>query len=299
MTPSKTSDMRKQLRKKRTTRSRKTAKRKRDLTPVFNLCLKGTMVGVFIAFISLAAIILCREMGKSACFRIKKIHIKGCLRHTKDQILCMAGIQSRMSLFSLDLRNICQCLENSPWIERAKVKRRFPDKLDIQIRERNPAALIHLNQLYLVDKKGTIFKKAEREDGLLTFPIVTGVTWQDLMEPQGIHARLITQTLTLLDILEEEGMDTAAISEIHLDETFGLTLFTTHHATQIDIGFPPFQKKCRHLCSIMRDLNRKDLIPQTIDLNHRLKAFVTTKPQNKEFESIKKGGEQQWVKMEI
>ncbi|NOQ86336.1 MAG: hypothetical protein GQ554_05610, partial [Deltaproteobacteria bacterium] len=156
-----------------------------------------------------------------------------------------------------------------------------------------------LKQLYLIDKKGTIFKKAEREDGLLAFPILTGVTWQDLMKPQGTHTHLITQTLTLMAILEEEGIDISAISEIHLDPTFGLTVFTTHHATQIDMGFPPFQEKCRHLCSIMEDLKRKDLIPQTIDLSYSLRAFVKTKPQNKEFKSIKKGGEKQWVKMEI
>ena len=45
----------------------------------------------------------------------------------------------------------------------------------------------------------------------------------------------------------------------------------------------------------MEDLKRKDLIPQTIDLNYSLRAFVKTKPQNKEFKSIKKGGEKQWV----
>ena len=299
MTTSATSYRRKKLRSLRSTTSRKKAKSKRDLTHVFNVCLTCTMFGMCIAFISLTSIIIYKEILKSAYFHVKKIQVEGCLRHTKDQILYIGSIQSHNNLFSLNLRNICQCLENSPWIERAKIKRIFPDKLDIHITEREPAALINLNQLYWVDKKGTIFKKAEREDGLLAFPILTGVTWQDLMKPQGVHTHLITQTLTLMTILGKEGIDTSAISEIHLDPTFGLTIFTTHHATQIDMGFPPFPKKCRHLCSIMEDLKRKDLIPQTIDLNYRWRAFVKTKPPNKEFKSIKKGGEKQWVKMEI
>ena len=299
MTTSAISYRRKKLGNLRRITPRKTAKTKRDLTHVFNFCLKCTILGLCVVFISLSSIILYKEILKSAYFHVKKIQVEGCLRHTKDQILYIAGIKSQTNLFSLNLKNICQCLENSPWIERAKVKRIFPDKLDISIIERKPAALINLKQLYLIDKKGTIFKKAEREDGLLAFPILTGVTWQDLMKPQGTHTHLITQTLTLMAILEEEGIDISAISEIHLDPTFGLTVFTTHHATQIDMGFPPFQEKCRHLCSIMEDLKRKDLIPQTIDLNYSCRAFVKAKPQNKEFKSIKKGGEKQWVKMEI
>lgn len=299
MTNAATSYTSKKLRNARNITSRKTVTSKRDLTYLFNVCLTCTIWFLCFAFISLTSIILYKEILKSAYFDVTKIQVEGCLRHTTDQILHMAGVQSQMNLFSLNLRNICQCLENAPWIERAKVKRIFPDKLDIQIVEREPAALINLNQLYLVDKKGTIFKKAEREDGLLAFPILTGVTWQDIMKPEGIHTHLVAQTLTLMAILEEEGIDISAISEIHLDPAFGLTMYTTHHATQIDMGFPPFQKKCRHLCSIMEDLNRKDLIPQIIDLNYNCRAFVKTNPQNKEFKSIKKGGEKQWVKMEI
>lgn len=299
MTNIATSYTRKKLRHARKITYRKATTSKRDLTHIFNVSLTATIWVLCSAFIVLTSIILYKEILKSAYFDVKKIHVGGCLRHTTDDILQMAGVQSQMNLFSLNLRNICQCLENSPWIEKATVKRLFPDKLDIQIVEREPAVLINLNQLYLVDKKGTIFKKAEREDGLMPFPILTGVTWQDIMKPEGIHTHLVAQTLNLMAILEEEGIDIAAISEIHLDPAFGLTLYTTHHVTQIDMGFPPFPDKCNHLRSIMEDLKCKDLIPQIIDLNYNCRAFVKTKPQNKEFKSIKKGGEKQWVKMEI
>ncbi len=299
MTNYSTNYRRKKLGNLRKINSRKTAKGKRNLTYAFHFCLKCTLFSLCIILVSLTSIILYKEILKSEYLKVKKIQVEGCLRYTEAQILYIAGIKPQINLLSLNLRNICQCLENSPWIERANVKRVFPDKLDISIVEREPAALINLNQLYLVDKKGTIFKKAEREDGLLAFPILTGVTWQDLMNPQGIHTHLITQTLTLMALLEEEGIDISAISEIHLDPAFGLTVFTTQHATQINMGFSPCKEKCRHLCAIMEDLERKDLIPHTIDLNHSYRAFVKIKPQNKKNESIRKGGEKQWVKMEI
>ena len=288
----------KKLRNARKTIPRKTAKGKRNLTHIFHSCLKYTLISLGIVFITLASIILYKEILKTSYFQVKEIQVEGCSRHAKAQIPYIAGIKPPANLLSLNLKNICQCLENSPWIEKAKVKRIFPDKLEISIIERNPVALINLNQLYLVDEKGTIFKKAELEDGL-SFPVLTGVTWENLMNQQEIYTHLITQTLTLMSLFEKEGIDNSAISEIHLDVNFGLTVFTTHYATKIEMGFSPFQEKCTHLRTIMDDLKRKDLIPQTIDLNYKHKAFVKIKPQHKENESIMKGGEKQWEKMEI
>ena len=193
---------------------------------------------------------------------------------------------------------MCQRLEDSPWIERVQVKRTLPDQLDISICERKPVALINLNQLHLVDEKGTVFKKAEREDGV-ALPILTGITWEDLMSNQKMHSALIGQALALMKLFEGEGIPLSAISEIHLDTTLGLTVFTTHSATQIEMGFTPFEKKVQRLCTLLDDFKQKNLIPENIDLNYRHKAFIKFKPHTSNNKPRKKGGEQQWGKMEI
>jgi len=277
---------------------KKTPKSKGNFTYTFYLCLRCTLIGLCIIFISFTSIVLYKKILHSPYFQVRKIQVEGCLRHTPAQILYMAGIKPRVNLLSLDLKYICQCMENSPWIERAKIKRILPDQLAINIIERKAVALINLNQLYLVDKKGTIFKKAEKEDGL-AFPILTGITWDNLMNHQHIYTPLITQALTLMDLFEEEGIPLATISEIHLDITFGLTVFTTYHATQIEMGFPPFQEKCKRLSTILHDLEQKDLLPQTIDLNYSSKAFIKIKPRYETTKPIKKGGDNKWEKMEI
>jgi len=241
---------------------------------------------------------LYKELLLLPYLQVKKIHVEGCHRQSPAHIISLAGINPQINLLSLDLKNMCQRLENSPWVERAQVKRTLPDQLDISICERKPVALINLNQLHLVDEKGTVFKKAEREDGL-TLPILTGITWEDLMSNQKIHAALINQALSLMKLFEEKEIPLSAISEIHLDATLGLTVFTTHNATQIEMGFAPFQKKIKRLCTLLDDFRLKNLIPENIDLNYRHKAFIKLKPHKKKHKPRKKGGEQQWGKMEI
>jgi cell division protein FtsQ len=278
--------------------SRKKVLAKRDLTRIFLACLQGTLISLGIASISLTSIILYNELLQLPYLQVKKIHVEGCRRQSPAHIISLAGIKPQINLLSLDLKNMCQRLENSPWIERAQVKRTLPDQLAISIWERKPVALINLNQLHLVDEKGTVFKKAEREDGL-TLPILTGITWEDLMSHQKMHTALINQALALMKLFEGEEILLSAISEIHLDTTLGLTVFTTHDATQIEMGFAPFQKKLKRLCTLLDDFKRKNLIPENIDLNYRHKAFIKLKPHKRKNKPLKKGGEQQWGKMEI
>ena len=119
------------------------------------------------------------------------------------------------------------------------------------------------------------------------------------MNRQETYEPLIAQALILMSLFEEEGISFPAISEINLDATFGLTVFTTRSATQIEMGFSPFQEKCTRLYTILDDLEQKDLIPQVINLNYRHKAFIKIKPQYEKVKSTKKGGEKQWEKMGI
>ena len=278
--------------------ARKKALPKRDLTRIFLTCLRATLIILGIASISLTSIMLYKELLQLPFLQVKKIHVEGCRRESPATIISLAGINPQINLLSLDLKNMCQRLENSPWVERAQIKRTLPDQLDISICERKPAALINLNQLHLVDEKGTVFKKAEREDGL-TLPILTGITWEDLMSNQKLHAALINQALALMKLFEGEGIPLSAISEIHLNATLGLTVFTTHNATQIEMGFAPFEKKVQRLCTLLDDFKRKHLMPENIDLNYRHKAFITLNPHTRKSKPHKKGGEQKWGKMEI
>jgi len=286
------------IKNKRMLPARKKALPKRDLTRIFLACLRGSLVTLGIASISLTSIMLYKELVQLPFLQVKKIHVEGCRRQSPAAIISLAGIHPQINLLSLDLKDICQRLENSPWVERAQIKRTLPDQLDISICEREPVALINLNQLHLVDEKGTVFKKAEREDGL-TLPILTGITWDDLMSNQKLHTALINQALALMKIFEGEGIPLSAISEIHLNATLGLTVFTTHNATQIEMGFAPFEKKVERLCTLLDDFKRKNLIPENIDLNYRHKAFIKLKPHTQKSKPRKKGGEQQWGKMEI
>ena len=180
---------------------RKRTRGKRDLTHIFLVCLRYTLTGLGILSISLTSIMLYKELLQLPFLQVKKIQVEGCVNHTPAEIIDIAGIHPQINLLSLNLKSICQQLESSPWIERAQVKRTLPDQLHITISERRPAAMINMDQCHLVDDKGVIFKIADHQEGQ-GLPILTGITWESLMNHKKKHTMLINQALSLLSLLE-------------------------------------------------------------------------------------------------
>ena len=263
----------------RRTSTKKRTRGKRDLTHIFLVCLRYTLTSLGIVSIALTSVMIYKELLQLPLLQVKKIQVEGCVHQTPAEILDIAGIHPQINLLSLDLKDICHQLESSPWIDKAQVKRTFPDQLYISISERKPEALINLNQLHLVDGRGVIFKKVERQEGQ-DLPILTGISWENLMRQKKKHTMLISEALSLMNLFEQEGIPLSEISEINIDPVLGLTVFTTNNTLQIKMGFAPFEKKCSRLYAIMEDLKSKHLIPQTIDLDYRHKAFVKAKPQS-------------------
>lgn len=265
--------------------SNKRTRGKRDLTHIFFGCLRYTLTGLGIVSISLTSIMIYKELLRLPWLQVKKIQVEGCVNHTPAEILDIADIQPQVNLLSLNLKQICKQLESSPWIEKAQVKRTFPDQLYISIFERKPVALINLNQLHLVDHKGAIFKKVDHQEGQ-GLPIVTGIDWESLMKHKQKYTLLINEALSLLSLFKQKGLDKSYISEINVNPSLGLTVYTTNNTLQIVMGFAPFQKKCNRLYVIMEDLNKKNLTAQKIDLNYQHKAFVKIKESSKPKKSI-------------
>ena len=265
--------------------SKKRTRGKRDLTHILFGCLRYTITGLGIVSISLTSIMIYKELLQLPWLQVKKIQVEGCVNHTPAEILDIADIRPQVNLLSLNLKQICQQLESSPWIEKAQVKRTFPDQLCISISERKPAALINLNQLHLVDHNGVIFKKVERQEGQ-GFPILTGIGWESLMNHKEKYSVLINEALSLLILFKQKGLHMSYISEINVNPSLGLTVYTTNNTLQIVLGFAPFKKKCERLYIIMEDLKKKNLTAQKIDLNYKHKAFVKIKESRKTKKSI-------------
>lgn len=187
--------------------------------------------------------------------RIREAVVKGCKELTEKDILSLAAVRSRSNLLTINREAIARRIRSNPWVQKVSVGREFPDRLVIWVRERRAVALIDKgNGLYLVDDGGAPFKRLETGEES-DLPVLTGLIREGIVDEE-----MVRKSLTLLSDIQgiKDGPEIGIVSEIHGNETFGLSLFTDTGLC-LQLGFDEYQNKLKRLTPVMADLDRKNL----------------------------------------
>ena len=121
----------------------------------------------------LAGTALAEAVG-SAGFTMKRVEIKGAQRVSRLAIYNVAFDQPSMAMPLVDLDGTRSRLLQYGWIKEARVSRRLPDTLVIDVVERQPAAIWQHNQrLSLIDGEGVVLEPV-RIDSMPDLPLVIG-----------------------------------------------------------------------------------------------------------------------------
>jgi cell division protein FtsQ len=105
---------------------------------------------------------------------LRRVEIKGARRVSRLAIYNVAFDQDSMAMPLVDLRATRERLLRFGWIREARVSRRLPDTLVIDVIERRPIAIWQNNQqLSLIDSDGVVLEPV-RVDAMPDLPLVIG-----------------------------------------------------------------------------------------------------------------------------
>ncbi len=114
------------------------------------------------------------EGAGRAGFRVEQIEITGLSRMDRMSVYAVALDQKSTAMTALDLEAVRQKLLRYGWIADARVSRRLPDTLLVDVVERQPAAVWQDGgQLTLIDKDGVALEPV-KADALPDLPLVIG-----------------------------------------------------------------------------------------------------------------------------
>lgn len=209
--------------------------------------------------------------GFSELVRYREIRVVGNQRVSEVAVRHLADLPEGAPLVTLDLPHAVANIERHPWVAHATARRVFPDTVVIQVEERQVAALLLLDALYLVDTEGKPFRKADAQD--LHHPLLTGIS-PDLAEREpALARRLIAEGLALLTAAQGHGgLRADDISEVRFDAGSGYTL-ALRNGGEVLLGFtgPEALPRLDALATAGVDLSH----PHRVDLGLAKMAVVT------------------------
>jgi cell division protein FtsQ len=114
------------------------------------------------------------EAANAAGFKIATLAINGRKELSEVAVMDSAGITANTSLLFLDVTEVREKLESSPWIARATVRKFYPNHLEISIEERQAFALWQKDgKLSVIAVDGTPLVDVE-ETAVPRLPLVVG-----------------------------------------------------------------------------------------------------------------------------
>jgi cell division septal protein FtsQ len=107
-------------------------------------------------------------------FTVKKIVVHGYHELSERNIVRISGIKRGAGMFDLNIAEGIGHLIDEPYIYNAYISREFPDAVHIHVIERQPVALLELNETYALDVFGIVLPLPHSYP-IDSFPLITGV----------------------------------------------------------------------------------------------------------------------------
>jgi len=235
-----------------------------------------------LAAISLGLVVLYYHLLTSPYFCIKEnssIEIQGLRRLTPEQLLQQAGLGPGISLLALKPAQVERNLLAHSWIAQAECTRKWPDRLVLRIKEREPVALVQLGELLYVDRQGRLFKPSPGDPH--DFPVITGLKQEDFAQTEGLAPEVLTQAFKLLDILKQTPppLNLENVSEICVDKERGYTLYANGLGAAVDLGLNDYPEKLQKFAQIWPVLIQKGHLAKAgrINLDYPQRVLLTVK----------------------
>jgi len=133
-------------------------------------------------------------------FALREVAVTGAIAHTtREQLDAIVNQQLRGNFFTVDLEAARRSFEKLPWVRRARLRRAWPDRLDVVLEEHQ--ALARWRDIGLVNSHGEVFAAASAA----RLPVFIG--------PHGSAGEMAAHYVAFRDALTGIGR---AVSEVRL-----------------------------------------------------------------------------------
>ncbi len=189
-----------------------------------------------------------------------------------EELTAICRIRKNGELFGVSGRDIYRGLEQSPWIRDAVVRKELSGRVLIKVTEREPVALLDLDdKLFLIDKEGVVLEQM-KEGAILLLPVIKGI---DPLKDGETYA----EAVRFVTVLHDKGVVSyQGAAEITGRRPEDITLRIDK--MDIKVGMGDFEKKLERLAFVRDEIQKRNINVEYIDLRFANKIIV--KPVHEE-----------------
>ncbi|MBN1493365.1 MAG: FtsQ-type POTRA domain-containing protein [Candidatus Omnitrophica bacterium] len=142
---------------------------------VFFILLRCIPVVLIIALLLYVFITAKKYLYSDPNFIITNLHITTDHYYPKEEVAKRGNIQSGARIFTVDINRIAESLEQDPRVKKAKVRKVFPNALDITLMIREAYAYLSFAEekaFFVIDREGYAISACEENECEAQYPVI-------------------------------------------------------------------------------------------------------------------------------
>lgn len=152
--------------------------------------IKGMAITTILIGLTLALLL-------SPMFKLSKIEVNGNTKISNNEIIILSEIEEGDNIFLINNNSVINKIKQNPYIESVKVEKQLPDKIVLQIEERQATYALKYGEEYVyINNQGYILEIAESPNNL---PQI--LSYKTSQEDIKVGNRLSDEDLELLEIV--------------------------------------------------------------------------------------------------
>ncbi len=181
---------------------------------------RGLVVTMWLSLLLAAAagvVEVRRWILASPFLALREVEVEGNQKVAPWEVRVLGGLALGDNLLTIDVDRVAAGIQRHPWVAEVTVRRVYPDRIKVLIRERKPVAVLVKEVLYYVDADATVFSRVPPGDPM-DYPVLTGFCAPELLAHPRVGKKAIRDALELVDrIVEKTPLARADVSEVHVD----------------------------------------------------------------------------------
>lgn len=200
-------------------------------------------------------------------FEVQKLSVSGLKRVDENQVLAKAGFEAGTNVFSVNLQQIREQIEELQWVRHAMVERVLPDQIIIKIIEREPIGLARIRgEVYQFDVDAKILDPDPVSGS--SFPILDGLRSED-------RKGNLLKVEAYRKVLEDLGE--TALSEVHISDSGDVTVVSASDPVIVNLGTTDFRPRWVKYLQLKPQIQQQYPLAVRVDLRFKNQVIVRMK----------------------
>jgi cell division protein FtsQ len=219
-------------------------------------------------------------LTSAPALQIAHVSVLGQTRMALGEVLALGEELKGENMVTADLESWRQRLLRLPWIERAAIRRVFPNTVQVFLSERRPMGIGRLgDDLYLVDGSGVVIDQFGPPYAEMDLPIIDGLGAGD-REGAAIDASRALLAGRLLGELERRPDLAGRISQIDVSDVRDAAVTFKGDTTVVRVGDEAFAERLESYLELAPALTERVRDIDYVDLRFDERVYVKPRASN-------------------